>query len=306
MNRPRLTFVQRIGLELLWLLARAVAVMPYWVKYYVIENLLFVLLFYCLRYRRRVVTENLRGSFPEKSEAELRTIRRRFYRTLAEVVVDTVNMAHMTRGEGPRGCGRGQSGGAPPGGARPRLDRHDGPLRLLGVRLLLGRLRASQLLISVYHPLRSPVAERFYQRLRNYENATAVSMKESLRFYLRHCEQGIDGKNLVMGLICDQNPPLRPDSHWFRFLNRDTVFFDGGEKLALRCHLPVYFMRMERVQRGRYRMWFERIYDGEEQVAPNEITERYVRRLEAQIVEHPELWIWSHRRWKHKRADGDR
>lgn len=107
MNRPRLTFVQRIGLELLWLLARAVAVMPYWVKYYVIENLLFVLLFYCLRYRRRVVTENLRGSFPEKSEAELRTIRRRFYRTLAEVVVDTVNMAHMSEAKAREGIGIG-------------------------------------------------------------------------------------------------------------------------------------------------------------------------------------------------------
>ncbi len=306
MNRPRLTFVQRIGLELLWLLARAVAVMPYWVKYYVIENLLFVLLFYCLRYRRRVVTENLRGSFPEKSEAELRTIRRRFYRTLAEIFVDTVDLAHMSEAKAREAVGVGN------------LEEH---LREVRGRDWIamtahfgcweygsywGVYERSQLLISVYHPLRSPVAERFYQRLRNYENATAVSMKESLRFYLRHCEQGIDGKNLVLGLICDQNPPLRPDSHWFRFLNRDTVFFDGGEKLALRCHLPVYFMRMERVQRGRYRMWFERIYDGEEQVEPNEITERYVRRLEAQIVEHPELWIWSHRRWKHKRADGDR
>ena len=54
-----------------------------------------------------------------------------------------------------------------------------------------------------------------------------------------------DGKNLVMGLIADQNPPRRPDSRWFRFLNQDTIFFDGGEKLALRCKLPVYFVKME-------------------------------------------------------------
>ena len=116
----------------------------------------------------------------------------------------------------------------------------------------------------------------------------------------------VEGKNLVMGLIADQNPPRRPDSHWFRFLNQDTIFFDGGEKLALRCNLPVYFVRMERLQRGRYQMSFEPIYDGVEEVAEYEITERYVRRLEAMICEHPELWMWSHRRWKHKRTNANR
>ena len=103
-------------------------------------------------------------------------------------------------------------------------------------------------------------------------------------------------------LIADQNPPKRPDSHWFRFLNQDTIFFDGGEKLALRCHLPVYFVRMDRLRRGRYEMSFVPLYDGVEEVAPNEITERYVRELERVICEQPELWIWSHRRWKHKRT----
>lgn len=58
---------------------------------------------------------------------------------------------------------------------------------------------------------------------------------------------------------------------------------------------------MDRVRRGFYEMSFECIYDGEEEVAEHEITERYVRRLESMIRERPELWMWSHRRWKHKR-----
>ena len=129
-------------------------------------------------------------------------------------------------------------------------------------------------------------------------------MKESLRFYLRNRAGGIGGRNLVMGLIADQNPPRRPDSRWFRFLNQDTIFFDGGEKLALRCQLPVYFVKMERLRRGRYEMSFELIYDGKEEVAEYEITQRYVRMLEAEIRRRPELWMWSHRRWKHKRNAG--
>lgn len=75
--------------------------------------------------------------------------------------------------------------------------------------------------------------ERLYQRLRNYENSMTVAMKDSLRFYLRNRECGVDGKNLVMGLIADQNPPRRPDSHWFRFLNQDTIFSTAGR--SWRC-----------------------------------------------------------------------
>ncbi len=157
------------------------------------------------------------------------------------------------------------------------------------------------MVVAVYHPLRSPVMECLYQRLRNSSYATTVAMHDCVRFYLRHRATGIEGKNMVLGLIADQNPPRRPNSHWFRFLNQDTIFFDGGEKLARRFRLPVYFVRMDRLQRGRYRMSFELLYDGAEEVAENEITERYVRALEQMIRERPELWMWSHRRWKHKR-----
>ncbi|WP_302151627.1 lysophospholipid acyltransferase family protein [uncultured Alistipes sp.] len=305
MNRTEMTLLQRAELELLWLWAWLFAVMPYWFKYYVVENLLYFLLCYVLRYRRKVVRRNLRNSFPEKSERELAEICRRFYRTLAELFVDTINMAHMSADKARTVLtvkGLEEHRAAVKGRDWIALTAHYGCWEYCSY---WGLYEPSQMLVAVYHPLRSVVMERFYQRLRNYENSTTVAMKECLRFYLRNRETGIDGKNLVMGLIADQNPPRRPDSHWFRFLNQDTIFFDGGEKLALRCHLPVYFVRMERLQRGRYQMSFELLYDGEEVVAPNEITERYVRRLEAVIVERPELWIWSHRRWKHKRKNAN-
>ncbi len=296
-----MNWLQRIGLESLWMSARLFAMSPYWFKYYIVENLLFFLLYHCLHYRRKVVMTNLRNSFPEKSDAERAAICRNFYRTLSEIIVDTVNMARMS-----------------PEKARSviqvdRLEEHIEAVHGRDWIALMahfgcweygsywGLYERSQMLVAVYHPLHSKVVEAFYRRLRNYENSMTVAMHESLRFYMRHREKGIDGKSLVMGLIADQNPPQRPDSHWFRFLNQDTIFFDGGERLAMRCHLPVYFVRMERVQRGKYRMAFERIYDGVEEVAPNEITGRYVRKLEQMIREHPELWMWSHRRWKAKR-----
>ena len=300
-KRMQLNRFQRVRLEVLWLMARFFAILPYWFKYYVVETLLFVLLYYCLRYRLKVVKKNLRNSFPEKSDRELALLRRKFYWTLAELFVDTVDMAHMTPAKGRRILKiKGLDEHLKRVGGRDwiAMTAHFGCWEYCSFWSLYA---PSQIVVAVYHPLENPVADVFYQRLRNGEYATTVPMRESLRFYLRNRECGVAGRHLVMGLIADQNPPKRPDSHWFRFLNQDTIFFDGGEKLALRCHLPVYFVKMERLRRGRYEMSFEKIYDGEEPVADNVITERYVRILESEIRRRPELWMWSHKRWKYKR-----
>ena len=303
MRPSKLNFAQRAWLEFLWASMRLFAVMPYWFKFYVVENVLFFLLCHVLRYRSKVVRTNLRSAFPEKSEDELRLVRRRFYRTLAEIFVDTVDLAHRSERKAHEML------------VIEGLDEHRG--RVCGrdwIAMLAhfgcweycsywGLYEPSQKVVAVYQPLHDPVMERLYQRLRNSSYATTVAMKECVRFYLRHRDEGLDGRNMALGLIADQAPPrLRAGVPWFSFLNQDTVFFDGGEKLALKFGLPVYFVRMERLRRGRYRMAFELLYDGSEPVAENEITERYVRRLETMIRERPELWMWSHKRWKHKRV----
>lgn len=286
---------------MMWLLARLFAILPYWFKYYVVESVLFVLLCYCLRYRMKVVKRNLHHSFPEKSDRERALLRRKFYWTLAELFVDTIDLAYMTPSKGRRILkmkGFDEHMKHVAGRDWIALTAHFGCWEYCS---FWGLYAPSQIVVAVYHPLENRLADLFYQRLRSGDYAVPVPMRESLRFYLRNRETGVRGRNLVMGLIADQNPPKRPDSHWFRFLNQDTIFFDGGEKLALRCHLPVYFVKMDRVRRGRYEMSFEKIYDGEEAVADHVITERYVRILESEIRRRPELWMWSHKRWKHKR-----
>ena len=137
METPKLNLFQRLWLEILWGGMRLFAMLPYWFKYYVVENLFFCLLYYVLRYRRQVVWDNLRNSFPEKSERELWIIRRRFYRTLAEIFVDTVDLAHKSTAR-PRNAGHSRLRGAGTAGARPRLDCHAGSLRVLGILFVLG------------------------------------------------------------------------------------------------------------------------------------------------------------------------
>lgn len=294
---------RRMALELLWGFAWCISVLPYWVKFYLLEPLIYFVLHHLLHYRRGVIVENLRSSFPEKSDEELRPILRDFYHNLAEVFIGTFNMAHLTD-EKIRRYFRMRNFEAL---KRAMPDEH---IIVLFAHHGLWELGAFWTMeqpthesLGIYHELRSKVLDLFYQRLRTTPYSTPVQKKESMRFLLHHFKEGVKGRRMAMGLIADQHPniPVNADTHWFDFLNHETVFFDGGEQLAMRYHMPVYFAPMYRVGRGRYEMEFEMIYDGREEVAKHEITERYVRRLENMIRRDPSLWMWSHRRWKHKR-----
>lgn len=291
-----LKWYERVGFELLWAFCVAMSYMPRWFRYYLIKPIVLAVLHIC-RYRRRVITENLARSFPEKSEKERREIKSRFYNILAEIVVDTIslvtanprrNMDLLVWANGEEHlketAGRDWIAMASHYGCweyYPLWCWHDTKTHFM----------------SVYHPLKSKIFEAFYLRMRRFApNIEPVKMKETVRYYLRN--RGQEG-GITLGLISDQSPRLRADSHWFRFLNQDTLFLDGSETLALKFHIPVYFIRAERVAPGRYRAYFDKIYDGVEEVAPYEITERYVRALEQMIRSCPELWLWSHSRWKH-------
>ncbi len=301
-DNAKLSFWQRVGLESLWILCKFVSILPHWFQYYVIGETIYFVLFYVVRYRRKLVTKNLEGSFPEKSREDIADIRRKFYHNLAEVIVDTVIMARMDEAE----CRR-----------RMIFTNNDEIREIIGDRNCIamtshsgcweyfgfwGMWLPNHIVVAVYHKIHNEVFNELYKRLRDHESELPVASYDSLRFFIRN-QNGYEGKHLALGLISDQNPPRLPDSHWYRFLNRDTLFFEGGEQLAVKFGIPVFYISQRKVRKGYYEARMEMIYDGVEQVEQYEITERYVRLLERDIKECPEAWVWSHRRWKH-RPDG--
>ncbi len=285
----------RVGL--LWWLCRLLAVMPDWFKYYVVLEWIYFILRYVLRYRRRLILRQLSESFPEKSEKECRRICNDYYRTLAEMVVNIVTLAGMSAEERSRRLTI-EGGDVVASEIENRnsvmLTSHYGCWEYAS---FVVELFTDVHLVAAYHPLTNKLIDRLLLRMRTHERVTPVASNAFMRFYIEN-RDGIDGKNLMLGLIADQNSPPRKDIHWYNFLNHPTLFFEGGEALALKYHLPVYYVEVEHVRRGYYNCSFTKIYDGEAEVAPNEITERYVRLLEQSISRRPELWMWSHRRWK--------
>jgi KDO2-lipid IV(A) lauroyltransferase len=167
-----------------------------------------------------------------------------------------------------------------------------------------GLYRDSSAMVSAYKPLTSPVFDLYYRRARNAPpRVNSVPSSEILRFISAH-RGGIEGRGVGIALIADQNPPVDAQSRWVRFLNHPTVFFHGGEKIARKFALPVYYTRIRKTGRGRWEQTFEQIWDGVSPTSDYEITGRYADLLEEDIRRRPELWLWSHRRWK-RRPEGD-
>lgn len=284
---------------LIYPLAWALGRLPYKVQF-LFSDLVRWVLYRVVRYRLGVVRQNLLASFPEKSEAERREIERAFYKHLADVFIETLSLASVSERQIRRRMRylnpeelKGWTGGR----SWISAMAHYGSWEYT-TNFALHRTHDETL--AVYRPLSDRGADRFYRRIRSRFGVRPVPMHDAGREMVR-CMR--EGKHATLALIADQTPPWPEIQNWTLFLGRWTPFFTGMEKLAMKFHLPVVFLDVRKVRRGYYEARFDLLYDGDEAVAEGEITRRYAERLERMIRPRPELWMWSHRRWKHDREE---
>ncbi len=272
---------------------------PMW-GLYRLSDLLYVLAYHVVRYRRRVVRENLDNSFPDRTEAERRQIERRFYRFFCDYVVETVKFMTMTPEEMKR---RMQVKGVEQ--MDQELDRqpfcflmlgHYGNWEWISSIVLWSRRHCAQL----YTPLHNTTFDHIFYEMRSRFGGENISKYDALRRILTLKRQGVPTH---IGFISDQSP--RPNSihDWMQFLHQDTPIFTGAERIGKKVGAAAYFVHITRPRRGYYECTLERLTSDMAEYPDYELTERYMRRLEQEINEAPHLWLWTHRRWKHKRTD---
>ncbi|MBU6122782.1 lysophospholipid acyltransferase family protein [Hymenobacter sp. PAMC29290] len=268
---------------------------------YVFAEAIYFLLAYVVRYRWRVVTENLRNSFPEKSPAEIERTGKAFYRHFAQVVVEILKLAAISREE---------------------LARR---MRFTNPELMTNHFAENRLVLSlgshmgnwewilngaalefpgraagVYKPLNNLFFETLMRRLRTRFGADAVPMLATLRYLVAHRSEG-----RTLSLLTDQaaGPEDRP--YWTQFLNQDTSFYTSADRLAVQLDCAVLYVGIRRVRRGYYEVTFTELPDGravkEAPVGTFPVTEAFARQLETDMRASPEQYLWTHRRWKHKR-----
>lgn len=288
----------RIQYHLIMAMSRAVGALPDWFIYGCLGRFIYFVLYRLVGYRLKVVRRNLGRVFPEKSEAERRDIERNFYKHLAELVIDTIDMANISYDD-LRGRLRVDNADEHLADTTNRswvaMMAHFGCWEYFGAYQLYDE-RAQ--VIGVYHPLRNAAFDQYFYTIRSRFGLLPMPMKDIARFGVRHRE-GYEGRPIVYGMIADQRPPQDDKSRMFDFLGCPTSFFMGSEWIARRLGLPAYFMDVRKVGRAKYSCVFNCLYDGKEEVAEGEIIRRYVEALDAMIRREPHLYLWSHRRWKH-------
>lgn len=281
--------------RVLWRACRALGNMPFkW--QYKLSDVVFFILYKVLKYRVRVTRENLHNSFPEKGEEELLNIEIDFYRHLADIFIETLTLSSFTKEEMRR---------------RIIYINYEEFNKSLESRSSIATmahmasweytigysLYTDKQVLAVYHPLSNRNIDNFYKRMRSIFGTKPVAMSSVAKEIVNARNQG---KKVALALIADQTPPKSQIKEWIDFLGQPTAFFQGAEKLALKYGMPVAFLDVTKVRRGYYSAYFSMIYDGKESVKEGEITRRYAARLEEVIRREPHLWMWSHKRWKHK------
>ena len=263
---------------------------------YVVSDGLYIVLYKLFGYRTAVVRENLRKSFPEKSAEELRTIERAFYRWFCDLVVETLKTLTISPAEvKERVSVSGEDV------LKRHYDAGRSVILVMGHwgNWELGGARFSQLglhqLFVIYRPLQNKWFDGLVHHMRTRLGNKLYAMNDTMKGMLRDRD-----KVTATAFIADQTPP--PDrAYWTTFLHQDTPVFFGTEKIAQKLGYPVIYVGIERVRRGHYVMRFEELVANPERTTEGELSQLHTRRLESDIRRLPAFWLWSHRRWKHKR-----
>jgi len=266
---------------------------------YLFSDFLYFILFSCIGYRKKVVLQNLRNSFPTKTVKEINEICGDFYNNLCDCFLETVKTMTISKKSLVRRC-------------KLSPKAHDVFSKFAdeqqSIVMVMGHIgnwewscnafniQCIQQLFVIYHPISNKYFDRLMYRIRNRNGTRLIAMENTYKEMIAYKT----GLNATV-FVADQAPQPR-HAYWTTFLNQDTPVYKGVEVFAKRMNLPVVYASVKKLKRGYYEMNAEVLAEDPENTLDGAISEMYIRRLETDIVAQPESWLWSHRRWKHARV----
>lgn len=284
---------------LYWAVIKPVSLLPYFILYG-LSDFLFLVIWYVMPYRKKVVLSNLRRVFPDRSERELRKLAWRFYRHFADLVAESLKNFSITPAQA--GKRMDQQGAevlnrfAREGRSIILCGGHQGNWELWA---MAAPIELRHILLGVYKRLSNPFFDRKMRESRSRYGLVLVPTIETGTYLRSHPEE----VNCLI-LAIDQSPANPQKAIWIDFLGQDTAVYFGAERYAVQFDRPVVFGSIYKVRRGYYEVRYELVTDTPAEHPEGFITREVFRRLEANILAQPEYWLWSHKRWKHRRSEG--
>lgn len=242
---------------------------------------------------------NLKLAFPTKSDADLQTIRRDFYKHMCDMFLEMVKTMNLSKGE---------------------VQKH---YHITNIELLREIEKTKSILIvcshyanwewnvsinnyvaskgyAVYQKVGNKYFDKLIKRIRSRWNTTPITQEETVKTVIRNEQNEV---RATYGMVSDQSPMAQRAQYWAEFMGIKVPVHNGAEVLARKFDLAVVFLKNTKVKRGYYEVEFIPIALSGKSTDKNEITDQFLRLTEAQIRERPELYLWTHRRWKHRRKE---
>ena len=278
-----------------YILILPLSLLPYPLLY-LLSDIIFLIMYRVIGYRKEVVFTNLKNSFPNKSKQELKKIMSDFYRHLCDIIMESVKGFTISEKQ-----------------LRKRLiiknpefsnyfaDKRQSIIFVGGhynnweICAQAFAMYSNHKCIGIYKPLSNAfINDKIYTSRSKY-GMHLISMKQTKKSF----EDGDEPKAIVFG--SDQNPANPKRAHWVQFLNQDTGVLFGVERYAKEYDWPVVFVSIRKAKRGYYEVEYSLVTDNPNEEPHGKITEDFTKKLEQDIINQPQYWLWSHKRWKHKR-----
>jgi len=281
---------------LYWLVILPISFLPFPLLY-LLSDFLYLLIYHVFGYRKKVVYTNLQNSFPEKTNKEIEQIAKKFYSHLCDLIVESIKVFTINSSDLEKRIVVKNPELINSIYAKKRsvigATAHFGNWEWAGVTI---NHHSNHQAWAIYHPLKDKYLDKKLRASRTKAGTHFMSTKEVAQIFERTVND-----LCLYAFVADQTPSNIKNCHWMTFLNQDTPIFRGSEKYARLYNLPVVFGEIEKVKRGYYEITYILITETPLLTAENEITEKIALLTEAMIKVKPEFWLWSHRRWKHRR-----
>lgn len=293
--------MNKVVYYLVYVIWYLLSLLPFWV-HYLFSDFVYLIVYRLIGYRVKVVRNNLTTSFPEKSEAEILQIERKFYHSLCDYFVEAVKMMTMSERQM----------------RRRMVFKNTETLNLCiaekqSIALYLGHTFNWEWITSLplwltkkahcgqlYHALENEAFDTLFLHIRERWGSECIPLVDVLRKTIEYKQKQ---QTTIIGYLADQVPHWNNIHHWCWFLNHDTPVMTGTERIAIKNRQAIFFLEMSRPKRGYYVAEFKLITRTPEHLKEFETTDIYHQMLERSIRRQPELWLWSHNRWKRTREE---
>ena len=264
---------------------------------YMFSTFLFFWIYYVFGYRKKVVKNNLNLCFPEKSKKEIKTIEKKFYQHMCDMLVESIRSISISEAELKRRFK-----------ATNLEEIHNIEKTNKSIMLMCAHYGSWEWIFiiqkavsydgyAIYKRIENKYFDRLVRKIRTKYNTHLITNKETIGKLKQHKNEGKKG---LYGFISDQSPKVNSAHHWKEFMGIKVPVYTGAEKLSKELDMAVVFFKTKKIKRGYYETTFKTVTLNPNEYEDYQITDMFFEYLEDLIKETPEYYLWTHKRWKHK------